>query len=77
MGIAVEILAEKRAFNNIDLDIGTEPGAMRMSTLTRLLAVSFQARRRASGRQTSICREDVVPGRKRIRLMEADGAHRG
>src|SRR5262249_34338401 len=78
LGIAVEVLAEKRALSGIDLETGRstrldagEHPDQPFGGLAPWRAVGHDAVRR------QLVMKDVVPGRKRIRLMEADAPHGG
>ena len=78
MGVAFEILAQKPAFGGINLKIGRktwlyagERPHQPFGSLAPWHAVGHYAARR------HFIIEDVIPGRKRIRFMEADAAHGG
>ena len=78
LGVAFEILAEKRAFGGINLEIGRrtrfdadERPHQSLGSFAPRHAVGQDATRR------KFIMEEIIPGRKRIRVMEADAAHGG
>ena len=73
MGVAFEILAQKRAFGDVNLKIGGrtwlyagERPHQPFGSLDPWHAVGHYAARR------HFIMEDVIPGRKRIRFMEGE-----
>src|ERR1700722_270762 len=78
MSVAIEILAHKPAFGGINLKIGGrtwldagERPHQPFGSLAPWHAIRHDAARR------QFIMEQVIPGRKRIRLMEANAAHGG
>src|SRR5579883_3462438 len=78
LGVAFEILSQKRAFGGVNLEIGDRAwlyAGERPHQPFRSLAPWRAVRHQAARRQFVM--ENVVPGRKRIRFMESDAAHGG
>ena len=78
LGVAVEILAEQRAFGDIDLEIGhstrldaDERPYQAFGGLAPWHPIGHETARRESAL------EDVVPSRKPLRLVETNAAHGG
>src|ERR1700733_12168528 len=78
LGVAVEILAQKRAFGGINLKSGRRTGLDAGKRPYQVLGghPPWHAVGRDAARREFIM-EEVIPGRKRVRLMEADATNSG